>query len=202
MKICQIAPTGGNPAWQKLGLKEIPETKWLIILANKPEDNKDFLQEAKDLKKEIEEEQREFPDHYQIQITVLDLTTISDDYYQLLGYFKELFSQIISKGYKICINGSSGLQIWKLALYQMTLLFKMDIHSFFLFNKKNQKMEKIWIQKELDKNEEAILDILKEKDKISLGILQTEFSSKMGKGNLSYMVKLIEKLEKNQLIER
>ncbi|MHA2335841.1 MAG: winged helix-turn-helix domain-containing protein [Candidatus Hodarchaeales archaeon] len=200
MKICQIAPTGGNPAWQKLGLKEIPETKWLVLLANIPEDTKNFLQEAKELKKELEEEQKDFPDQYQVKISVLDLTEIDSDYYQLLGYFKELFDIVISSGYKISINGSSGLQIWKLALYQIALMFNKEIHSYFLFNKKNQKMEKIWIQHELDKNDLAILEILKDKNEISLGDLQNEFNSKLGKGNLSYMVKLTEKLEKNQLV--
>lgn len=201
MTICQIAPTGGNPAWQKLGLKEIPETKWLILLANIPEDTKNFFQEAKDLKKEIEEEQKEFPEQYQTKVSVLNLTKISDDYYQLLGYFKELFNQIISKGFKISINGSSGLQIWRLALYQISLIFSKNVHSYFLFNKINQKMEKIWIQKALDENEVTILEILKDTNEFSLGDIQESFSSKMGKGNLSYMVKLVEKLEKNQLIE-
>jgi DNA-binding transcriptional ArsR family regulator len=52
----------------------------------------------------------------------------------------------------------------------------------------------------LDKNDLAILEILKDKNEISLGDLQNEFNSKLGKGNLSYMVKLTEKLEKNQLV--
>lgn len=194
-KICQIAPCGGNIAWQMLGLKEIPKTEWLILLANIPEDNKNFLEEALKLKKEIEENQKEFPEEYRVLVSVLDLSTIDNDYYKLLGYFKHLVEIIIEKEYNICINASSGLQIWKLALYQVSVMFKEHVDKFFIFNKKTKKMDLIWMQTNLDHNDKLLLEIIYKNGEVNLKALQSEYEKRMGKGTLSYMVKLVDRLE-------
>jgi hypothetical protein len=198
--ICQIAISGGNVTWQKLGLKEIPETKWLILLSNAPEEPMNFLEEAQELKKEIEDNQKEFPSEYKLKVSVLDLTEIDNNYNQLIGYFKHLFEIIIEKGYKICINASSGLQIWKLALYQNAIMFKEHIDKFFIFNKKSKKMDIIWIQSDLDGNDKILLEAIAKYKELSMKDLQAEYERIMDKGTLSYMVKLVDKLEKMNLI--
>jgi len=62
MKICQIAPFGGQPKWQKIGLKQDPETKWFVLIANTPSYGEDdFLEQANELKNELELNQQDYP---------------------------------------------------------------------------------------------------------------------------------------------
>ena len=94
---CQISPYGGNVVWQKLGLQEYPETKWLILLANKDEgNNADYVEQAKNLKNELEDNQKEFPDNFKKTINVIDISDVASDYVKMFQFTLKLFDLIIT----------------------------------------------------------------------------------------------------------
>ncbi|MFW9994460.1 MAG: helix-turn-helix transcriptional regulator [Candidatus Odinarchaeota archaeon] len=202
MKTCQIAPYGGEARWQKLGLKKRPEVAWLILLANKPaEGMKNYLEEAKIILDDMEKEQEEFPEKQKIKFSLIDLSTISDDYHELLGCFHQLFAQVIMQDYAIQINASSGLPLWRIVLYQTALLFKECIASYFIFNKVTGEIIDTWSSSNLNDVDKAVLDILKETGRTSLTELRDKFRERENKGSLSYMVKIVSKLSEAGYID-
>jgi len=202
MKICQIAPYGGEPKWQRLGFKISPEIRWLIILTNNSSDGgKNFLVEAQNLVNDLERSQDDFPESQKTRLSLIDLTSVKDDYFQLLGCIFQLFSMIASQGYYIQVNASSGLALWRLILYQAALSDKSQVTSYFIFNKLTGEPIEIWQPASLTDADEEVLNILKSFDSLSLTDLQSKFQNRKGKGSLSYMVKIIKKLSKLGYVE-
>ena len=198
---CQISPYGGNVVWQKLGLQEYPETKWLILLANKDEgNNADYVEQAKNLKNELEDNQKEFPDNFKKTINVIDISDVASDYVKMFQFTLKLFDLIIKKDYKISINGSSGLQLLQIVLYQIALIKKDYIIDYFVFNKRNKFKQIIWLQRDLDKNDIQIMEILSEKESMNISEIQVKFNEISGKGQISYVTKLVQRLSAYNLI--
>jgi predicted transcriptional regulator len=198
---CQIAPYGGNTVWQKLGLQEYPDTSWLILIANKDEDSKvDYVDQANQLKYELEENQKGFPENFKKVINVIDISEFSSDYNKLLQLIMNLFSNIIQKGFTISINGSSGLQLLQIILYQVSLMNKDHVKDYFIFNKRTKYKQLIWLQRDLDENDYLIMNILDDKEWMNVSEIQEKFKECSGKGQISYITKLIQRLSSYGLL--
>ena len=181
--------------------EEYPETKWLILLANKDEgNNADYVEQAKNLKNELEDNQKEFPDNFKKTINVIDISDVASDYVKMFQFTLKLFDLIIKKDYKISINGSSGLQLLQIVLYQIALIKKDYIIDYFVFNKRNKFKQIIWLQRDLDKNDIQIMEILSEKESMNISEIQVKFNEISGKGQISYVTKLVQRLSAYNLI--
>ena len=125
MKLCHIFPYGGEEFWVILALREFPETKWLILLANKPKilpvvedkyllekiqsrEEKDRYEEASFLLKRLQEEENATKDENNLPVglppekrRIYDLIEPPslDDFHELLRYFRALITFITEQGY-------------------------------------------------------------------------------------------------------
>jgi len=226
MQLCQIIPYGGEELWIKLALREFPETRWLIILANKPKprpltkyeeikekqelsEQKDYYEEAKTLLKQFEQKENEIidaenlpmglPPEQRKKFSLLEPISL-ENFYELLRYFRALLALIIQEGYKVAIHLNSGPMMWRICLYLAASEFKKDVDYLYLFEKFSGERKNIWIYRDLTEQEKIIIEILSENPKLSISDIQKFFKKRKGKGTLSYILKIIKVLINDGLI--
>jgi len=208
MKYCQIMPYGGEKKWIILGLREFEITNWLIILSNKPKDiqntkessvqsenneTKNFWDDAIKIVEELKQTEAELPVEKRRRIDLLEPVD-SENFYEVLSYFRSLLYFIKSKGYRIIIHLSSGLMIWRMALLYSALEFKENVEKLYLFNKKDGSVYDLWLFQDLSSSERRIIDILARLGSGSITAVQQEFIKQHKRGNLSYVLKVSRKL--------
>ena len=200
--ICQIATYGGEKNWLKLGIQE-KKPNWLVIVTNRPKNNnKRLLEDCLNLKKEIEDEQEEFPSEYKISVSIFDLTEFLDSYTNLFNAIISLFKKIIDENFELVINSTGGLNIVQIVLFQASLIFKDNVNEFFQFNKESHNIDTFWLNEIISSNDKKLMKILYEKGKASISEIQESFQATYGFGNLSYVVKLTNNLKsKKDLIK-
>ncbi len=215
MELCQIFLYGGEDLWIKLALREFPNTKWLIIISNKPKERPkpkykevsekkrpkliDYFEEAKLLMEELNENEEQMPTEKRRNFSLLEPTS-TDDFYELLRYFRALLDYIKTQGYRIAINLNSGLMLWRMALYQAAAEFKPFIFSIYLFEKDTGNMQNLWLYRDLSKQEKLVLTILSENPRLSISTIQEVYKKKTGTGSLSYILKIVSRLVDDGLI--
>ena len=201
MSLCQIVPYGGEAKWVKTGLLEYPQTKLLVILANKPEDrDKDLLSEAYTIKSELINERASLPNQYTLAVDVIDFTEFRDDYFSLLSNFIRLFDKVIENGYRIAVNATSGLQVLRIVLYQVSLMRRANVVAFFTFHKHSGQQQIYWLYRELKEAEIDVLHILRGRKEISLTDVFRELQNSNKGFSLSYISKLIQELSNEGLV--
>jgi len=170
----------------------------------------------------------EIPENLQIQIKILKVP-IFQHFTQYFGFFRSLIIQIVpfmkstTKNQKYCkkensdptftnffkekeinkihIHLDSGLMIYRLALYQCANEFRdLSIHLF-MYNKVSHLSETIPIHHDRNNIEDNVLEILENYDYLSVSELLAEFSAKHEKKSLSYMLKVVNRLNKMGYVE-
>lgn len=216
MKLCQIFPYGGEDLWIKLSLREFPETKWLIILSNKikkrkkakyeevdekrkAEEQINYYKRAKTLMDKLKNDEEIIPPEKRRRFSLLEPISL-DDFYELLRYFRALIDYVKNQGYKIAIHLNSGPMIWRMALYQAAAEFKPSINSIYLFEKDSGNRQNLWIYRKLTKQEKLVIEILTEKPRLNISEIQEIYKKKAGTGSLSYVLKIVKSLVKDDLI--
>jgi len=218
MKLCLIFPYGGKELWMKLSLREFSDINWLIILANKPtkpslakfeevskelekKPKKEFYKEAKEILEKLKDEEKLIPTDKRRKFSLLEPIS-TENFYQLLHYFRALLSYVEKLGYQIMIHLNSGLMIWRMALYLAAAEFKSSIYLTYLFNKDTGDIQKIWIYRDLSEQEKIVLEILSNNKRLSISEIQKIYKSKTGTGTLSYVLKIVKSLvEEGILLE-
>lgn len=207
----------GEDQWIRLALREFPETKHLILICsgdhNHPNDDtktktlekgnigkvKDYLRLGQNLLNEFTQEEKNLPDGKRRRY---HLITPPDtrDHHELIRYFRGLISYISKNGENIFINTTSGLQVWKLALYQVALEQREKIEKFYLIIKKTGEMKNIRLYRELKDFEINVIQIVSEKPNVTIGELQEIYHERHGKGNLSFISRTVKELVSEELI--
>ncbi|MHA1357680.1 MAG: winged helix-turn-helix domain-containing protein [Candidatus Helarchaeota archaeon] len=214
MELCQIVPFGGQDLWVNLALREFPKTKWLIVLANKPQqsptvkyeevlnerkEQQDYWEMAVPLIEQLQKNEEFMPPERKRKISLIEPVSIND-FYELLRYFRGLFDFIIKKGFKIAVHLNSGPMIWRVALYLSAAEFRSEIEFLYLFDKKSGERQDLWIYRDLLDQEKIILEILADNQRASVTDIQERYQSKTGKGTLSYVLKLVNNLVEDGLL--
>lgn len=215
MELCQLFLYGGEDLWIKLALREFPKTKWLIIISNKPKDRPkpkykevsekkrhehiNYYETAKHLIEELRDDEDLIPPEKRRSFSLLEPTS-TDDFYELLRYFRALIDYIKAQGCRIAINLNSGLMLWRMALYQAAAEFKPFIDSIYLFEKDTGNKQNLWIHRDLSKQEKLVLTILSENPRLSISEIQEVYKKKTGTGSLSYILKIVSRLVEDGLI--
>jgi len=210
--ICQIMTYGGEDHWIRLGLREYPDTKRLILITgpeNKDTNTKsiskdtqrpDYYGLAKKLIAALEEEEKDLPAEKKRKYHLLSAPE-GRDHFVLTRFFRELGNHIIKNKEKIVINTTSGLQVWKLALYQIALEFRENIDDFYTIQKSNGDIRSIRIYRPLKEYEKRIIEIISDKPDITISEVQKKYKKKIKKGNLTFISRNIKILIQDKLIK-
>jgi len=205
----------GEDQWIKLALREFPKTNHLILICsagNRPSnkgtkvnENKnekireeiDYFKLGEKLLDNLRKYEKKFPENKKLRYHLLTPPNIRD-HHELIRFFRELIAHISKNGEKISINTTSGLQVWKLALYQAALECRQDIKKFYLIKKDTGEIKNIRLYRQLKEFEKNVIYIISEKPNITIGILADSYYKKYGKGNLSFISRTV----KNLIIEK
>ncbi|MHA1267541.1 MAG: hypothetical protein ACTSRS_20060 [Candidatus Helarchaeota archaeon] len=214
MELCQIIPYGGKEKWIRLALREFPMTKWLIVLANRPQpqpivkykevlsnkkEPEDYWEMATPLIEQLRKNEEIMPPERKRKISLIEPISLND-FYELIRYFRGLFDYIIKKGYKIAVHLNSGPMIWRITLYLAAAEFRSKIECLYLFNKWSGERQNLWVYRDLTVQEKIVLEILSEIQRASVTEIQEHYQTKTGKGTLSYVLKLIKNLVEDGLL--
>lgn len=216
MNLCQIMTYGGEDQWIRLGLREFPKTTRLILIckAKKRKSNKkarinenenirkkiDYLKLAQNLLDSLANEEKDLPESKKRKYHLLTPPN-TRDHYELTRFFRGLIKHISKNGEKISINTTSGLQVWKLALYHVALEHRQDIEEFYLITKDNGEIRNIRLYRQLKKYEIELIHIIYQKPDISIRELQQIYYTKFRKGNLTFISKSIKGLIQDKLVK-
>lgn len=215
-ELCQIMTYGGEDQWIRLGLREYPKTQRIILVTSSErrihqnghtakKDSKrrggiDYFKQAKKLLNDFEKEEKDLPEDKKRKYHLLSPPD-TRDHNELIRFFRELFLHIIKNDGKIIINTTSGLQVWKLALYQIAMEFREDIEDFYLIQKSNGEIRRIRIYRPLKEYEKNIIQIISEKPEIVISDVQKRFHKEYGKGNLTFISRTVRNLIQEKLIK-
>jgi len=207
---------GGEDQWIRLGLREYPRTNRLILIASsvktgpdagtgvskdvKNEAEVDYTRLAKGLLDKFKEEEKGLPEKIRSKYLLLSPPD-TRNHYELIRFFRELFFHIVQNNERIIINTTSGLQVWKLALYQVAMEFKEHIEDFYLIVKTSGEKRSIRIYRELKKYERDIIQIISEKPDISMGEVQRTYHKRNKKGNLTFISRTVKNLIHDELVK-
>ena len=201
----------GEDEWIKLGLREFPQTSHLILVCSGKNSHspvkkgniggeRDYLKSAQKLLYEFKQYESKFPKNKRRRFHIVTPPD-TRDHHELIRYFRGLISHISENGERISINTTSGLQVWKLALYQAALGQREHIEKFYLIIKKTAEMKNIRLYRELKDFEENVIQIVSEKPNVTIGKLQEIYYKKHGKGNLSFISRTVKELVSEDLIK-
>ena len=206
MPLCLIFPYGGKTEWIDFCLRNDPNIKWLIVLANTPRnigENKrpDFYKDAKKYIEGLRDSEKKFLNKFQRRYDVLNVPHL-ESYSQNLSYLRSLIKIIKSKGYtEIHIHLNSGLMIYRIGLYQCAEEFRDLITKVFIIDKENWNIETIRIYRDLNEIEKQILELLVDNELISISNLQKLHEKKFEKKTLSYILKTVNRLSSEGFID-
>ncbi len=188
-----------------------------------------FEKAVQESKKLLEQEiLQEIPENLQVQIKILKVPFFQQ-FTQYFGFFRSLIIQVVpfmksptkyqkycdkestdpvfqnffkdNKITKIHIHLDSGLMIYRLALYQCANEFRdLSIHLF-MYNKVSHLAETIPIHHDRNDIEDNVLEILENYEYLSVSELLSKFSVKYEKKSLSYMLKVVNRLNRMGYIE-
>lgn len=213
--LCQIMTYKGEDQWIRLGLREFPETTHLVLICrvNKMRPNKkvgtdgnetireetDYLKIAQNLLDSLAEEEKDLPQNRKRKY---HLVTPPDtrDHHELMRFFRGLVAHISNNGERILINTTSGLQVWKLALYQVALERRQDIEKFYLIAKDTGEIRNIRLYSELKEYEVELIHFVHQNPGISVTELQKVYFTKFGKGNMAFISRTMRGLIEDGLI--
>jgi hypothetical protein len=197
MKLTQIMTYKGKDQSIKLGLREFPDTSRLILICK---DENDYLKTTQNLLNKLKDEENDFPENKKRKYQLI-VPPDTRDHHELTRFFRGLIEFISNKGEKIAINTTSGIQVWKLALYQAALEHREDIEAFYLIQKSTGERKNIRLYPQLKKYELNMIHIIYQNPDISLTKLQKIYFSKFQKGNLTFISRSVKKLINEKLIE-
>ncbi len=207
MRHCLIFPFGGQTKWIDLSIRDLPDLEWVIIAANdasedapKTEDRQ-FYQKALKYARDRRVQEQEYPAPKQRQYKVLNVPEFPQ-FYEVLAYFRHLFLYLQDQGFdQFSVHLSSGLTLWRFALYQCAEEFRNVFVNPFVYNKDTGTMERIQIYRALTDIEQNLIALLAGVAKISLSDLTTMHSQQYGQKTLSYILKVVNHLEESGLVD-
>ncbi len=199
--LCQVAPYGGVDRWIKLALKEFPETKKLMVLVNRTnsEESEKYFNKAEAMLRAFSKENEKMPEEKKI-LNEMFVIKKRMTFYELVYLFRSLFKELYKEGYDAVVNLSNGLQAWKTALY-VASLDSPNVTMVFLIDKETGNISNFWKHRNISPKERLILDILKKRGVCTLSEIQKEFFEIKGKGKLSFVSTLINKMANSGLLE-
>ncbi len=207
MRHCLIFPFGGQTKWIDLSIRDLPDLEWVIIAANDAsedapkKDDRQFYQQALRYARDRRVQEQELPAPKQRQYKVLNVPEFAH-FYEVLAYFRHLLLYLQELGFdQVSIHLSSGLMLWRIALYQCAEEFRAIVLNPFLYNKDTGAMERIRIYRDLSDIEQNVVALLADVDKISLTDLTDQYSRKFGPKSLSYLLKVVTHLEESGLVD-
>ncbi len=207
MRHCLIFPFGGQTKWIDLSIRDFPDLEWVIIAANDASDetpkkeDRQFYQKALEYARDRRVQEREYPAPKQRQYKVLNVPEFTQ-FYEVMAYFRHLFIYLQEQGFDhISVHVSSGLTLWRFALYQCAEEFQEIVVNPFVYNKDTGTMERIRIYRALTDIEQNIIALLTGVDKISLSDLTTLYSQHFDHKSLSYLLKVVNHLEESGLVD-
>ncbi len=214
IKLCQIMTFGGKEQWIRLGLRYYPDTWRVVLITNRlsesPQSNislkdeetreiEDYSELALDLIKSFKQEESTLPEVKNRRYDLIHPPN-NRDLSELIRYFRELIDYLYIQGYRININITSGLQLQKIALIQAAMDKKSIVNEVYLIEKDTGRKQSIWLYRDLTDSEKRVVNILFDNPGITLGELQKRFFKVEGKGNLTYVSKLIKRLVNDDLV--
>lgn len=197
MKLTQIMTYKGEDQSIILGLREFPETNRLILICK---DENDYLKTTQNLLDRLKDQEKDIPTNKK-RMYQLIVPPHTRDHHELIRFFRGFIDFISDKGEKIAINTTSGIQVWKLALYQAALEHREDIEAFYLIQKDTGERKNIRLYPQLKEYELSLIHIIYKKPGISLTELQKIYFSEFHKGNLTFISRSVKKLINEKLIE-
>jgi len=196
----------GEDHWIRLGLREFSQTTRLILVCSKSNEKKgterkdnDYWERAQNLLNGFTQEESEFPENKKRRYHLVNPPD-TRDHHELIRYFRGLISHISKNDEKIIINTTSGLQVWKLALYQAALMQRESIEKFYLIIKKTGEVKNIRLYKELKDFEINIIQIVSEEPNVTIGKLMEIYHKRHEKGNLSFISRSVKDMASEGLI--
>lgn len=211
-KLCQIIVYGGKDQWVRMGLREYTETSLLLLInANttishpllEDHDNVresiDYKSLASNLVKTLTIEEEGLPKKKQRKYKTI-IPPDSRDLTELIRYFRGVLFYLHKNNYRIIINISSGLLAFRLALYQAALDCKKYVDQVYIIEKDTGEIKIVWLYREISDAERTIIDILYNKPNISKKNLQQQYYKIEGKGNLTYISRIIKKMRQDELV--
>ena len=204
MKPCLIALYGGTTKWIELSLRNYPDIDNLIVLANPvhvTKEGKNLYQDLKSYITSLQKFEDTLPKDTQRKYTILDVPDM-DSYYDTIGFFRALFLALQSMSMtELILQSGSGPEIWQVCLYQCAEEFRDIIKKLFMYNKLTGKEELIRIYREFNDTEKNVLDILKNHEVLTMSKLEQLYESMFDKKTLSYLLKTINRLAEEGLID-
>ncbi len=207
MRHCLIFPFGGQTKWIDLSIRDFPDLEWVVIAANDASDDapkkedRQFYQKALQYARDRRVQEVEYPAPKQRQYKVLNVPEFTQ-FYEVLAYFRHLFLYLQEQGFdQVSIHVSSGLTLWRFALYQCAEEFRGIVVNPFLYNKDTGAMERIRIYRDLTEIEQNVIALLAGVDNISLSDLTALYSQNYDHKSLSYILKVVTLLEESGLID-
>ena len=201
----------GEDHWIRLALREFPKTKHLILICSRETKilNKegdaiqieiDYLKSAQNLLDDLAKDESGLPANKRRRYHLITPPN-TRDHHELIRYFRGLIAHITKNNKKISINTTSGLQVWKLALYQVALEQRGNIDKFYLIIKNTGEIKNIRLYRQLKEYETDVMNIIHEKPDITIGELQETYHDKYRKGNMSFISRIIKILISEDLVQ-
>ncbi len=185
-KNCQIVTIGENIEWVLRGIALEKVDKLYLIVTNEPE----FIKKGDEIISRIGIE------NLDIRMKVIDGTNILN----FITILKQTIYSNSIKGYSISINITSGLRIWQLYAYFISIQLNSIIKNIFIVNKQTKQMI-TFPNLLLTKAEQEIIDILGIEGNTSRDLI--ELYGKERKINVSraFLSKYLSSLRRFGLIE-
>jgi hypothetical protein len=204
MKTCLIALYGGTTKWIELSLRNHPTVEWLIVLANKDhvsKEGKDLSQELHDYINSLITIDQALPETTRRKYSILDIPEM-ESYFETMGFFRSLFQHLESQSIKnLILQSGSGPAIWQICLYQCAEEFQKITKKLFVYNKISAKEELIRVYREFNETEKNIFILLQDQEELNMSKLEQLYKAKFGKKTLSYLLKTVNRLANEHLIE-
>lgn len=204
MQTCLIALYGGTTKWIELSLRNHPTVEWLIVLASSnhiTKEGKDLSNDLRDYIKSLKKMDDSLPENTRRQYSVLEIPQL-DSYFETMGFFRALFQYLDSRLLShLILQSGSGPEIWQICLYQCAEEFQKITKKIFVYNKLTAKEEIIRIYREFNETEKNIFNLLQTQEEVNISKLEQLYDLKYGKKTLSYLLKTVNRLAEENLVD-
>jgi hypothetical protein len=201
----------GEDQWVRLGLREFPKTTHLVLVCiadkkarkGRNENVKrktNYLMQAQNLLDGLAEEEKDLPKNRKRRYHLVTPPN-TRNHHELIRFFRGLVEHISDNGEKIAINTTSGLQVWKLALYHVALERRQDIERFYLIRKDTGEIRNIRLYRHLKEYEVRLIHLVYQYPDIGMTELQKMYFAKFSKGNLTFISRTIRDLIQDGLVK-
>lgn len=151
---------GGRSKWIDLSQRKYPKTSWFIFVGVEPaEDSPEYWEEINEKIKELENEQKDFPEYDRIKYNYINLD-FENDLLRLIRYFRALIIFINKQGYFIKCNLTSGIFEIRISLFLASQIESEKISEIFYINKQTYKTNLLTKSFNISKKGKILLKII------------------------------------------